>query len=84
MGLFDRFKKPKWQHKDWKVRLEAVQELNDQKIKKELDLDDKLSISKDALSKLNSTINKISQNDITEIRNTWESFNFGKFLIFIF
>ena len=29
MGLFDRFKTPKWQHKDSKVRLEAVKELND-------------------------------------------------------
>ncbi|MBQ6218599.1 MAG: HEAT repeat domain-containing protein [Methanosphaera sp.] len=32
MGLFDKFKKPKWQHKDPKVRLKAVKELNDQKI----------------------------------------------------
>ena len=59
-----------------------TKDLNDKKIQKEYDLDDKLSIPKDALSKLNPTINKISQNDITEIRNTWESFNFGKFLIF--
>ena len=32
MGLFDRFKTPKWQHKDSKVRLEAVKELNDDDI----------------------------------------------------
>ena len=38
--------------------------------------------SKEAITKLFSNINKISQNDLTEIRNTWESFNFGKFLIF--
>ena len=57
-------------------------DLNDKKIGKELDLDEKLSPSKEALSKVNTTINKISQNDLTEIRNTWESFNFGKFLVF--
>ena len=28
MGLFDKLKKPKWQHKDHKVRLEAVKELD--------------------------------------------------------
>lgn len=31
MGLIDIFK-PKWKHKDSDVRLEAVQELDDQKI----------------------------------------------------
>ena len=32
MGLFDRFKTPKWQHKDYKVRIEAVKQLNDEEI----------------------------------------------------
>ena len=32
MGLFDRFTKPKWEHKDWKKRLEAVEKLDDQEI----------------------------------------------------
>ena len=40
-----------------------------------------MSPSRDAITKLNPSINKINQNDITEIRNTWESFSFGKFLI---
>ena len=59
-----------------------TKDLNDKKLQKELDLDDKLTPSKEAITKLYPNINKISQNDITEIRNTWESFNFGKFLIF--
>lgn len=32
MGLFDRFKKPKWKHEDFNVREEAIKELDDQKI----------------------------------------------------
>lgn len=36
MGLFDRFKTPKWQHEDSDVRLEAVKELDDQEILIEL------------------------------------------------
>ena len=59
----------------------TTKELNDKKFQKELELDDKLSPSRDAITKLNPSINKINQNDITEIRNTWESFSFGKFLI---
>ena len=57
-------------------------DLNDKKLQKELDLDDKLAPFKEAITKLYPSLNKINQNDITEIRNTWESFNFGKFLIF--
>ena len=36
MGLFDKFRKPKWQHEDWEVRSEAVKELDDQKILAEI------------------------------------------------
>ena len=36
MGLFDSLTKPKWQNKDWKKRLEAVKELDDQEILIEL------------------------------------------------
>ena len=32
MGLFDRFTKPKWQHKDYKKRIKAVEKLDDQEI----------------------------------------------------
>lgn len=32
MGLLDSIRKPKWQSKDWKKRLEAVKELDDQEI----------------------------------------------------
>lgn len=32
MGLFDRFKKSKWQHEDAKIRIEGIDELNDQEI----------------------------------------------------
>lgn len=36
MGLFDRFKKPKWQHKNPNVRLEAIEELYDLRILDEM------------------------------------------------
>ena len=32
MGFLDSLRKPKWQSKDWKKRLEAVKELDDQEI----------------------------------------------------
>lgn len=32
MGILDSLTKPKWQNKDWKKRLEAVKELDDQEI----------------------------------------------------
>jgi hypothetical protein len=40
MGLFDKFKKPKWKHEDAKVRLEAVNELDDEKILVRIAMDD--------------------------------------------
>lgn len=36
MGLFDRFKKPKWQHKNPNVRLKAIEELYDLRILEEM------------------------------------------------
>ena len=32
MGLFDMFTKPKWEHKDWQVRRDAVKNLDNQEI----------------------------------------------------
>ena len=32
MGLFDRFKKPKWEHEDPKIRIEGIKELDDKEI----------------------------------------------------
>ena len=60
----------------------TTKELMDKKAQKEEELDEKLSPTKQAIAKLNHAINKIPQNDLTDVRNAWESFNFGKFLIF--
>ena len=59
-----------------------TKQLMDKKFQKETELDEKLSKPKEAISKAVHSIAKLSQNDITDIRNAWESFNFGKFLIF--
>lgn len=32
MGLFDMFKKPEWKNKDPKIRIEAIKDLNDEKV----------------------------------------------------
>lgn len=54
MGLFDRFKTPKWKHDDWKVRLEAVKELNDQQILEEIaKTDSDADVRKEAINKIN-------------------------------
>ncbi len=54
MGLFDRFKTPKWKDNDWKVRCEAIKELDDEKILYEIAKNDS-----DALVRLEA-VKKIS------------------------
>ena len=36
---------------------------------------------KDAISKITYSLNKINQSDVTEIKNTWDSLNFGKYIL---
>ena len=40
MGLFDRFKTPKWKHKDKEIRKNAVSELTDEEILYDIALHD--------------------------------------------
>ena len=54
MGIFDRFKTPKWKHEDRKVRLEAVKKLNDQGILVEIAKNDSDSdVREEAIKKIN-------------------------------
>ena len=66
MGFFDNIMKPKWQSKDWKKRLEAVKELDDQEILIDLaknDPDKDVRVA--AVKKVNdkSVLISISEND---------------------
>ena len=36
---------------------------------------------KDAINKITYSLNKINQSDVTEIKNTWDSLNFGKYIL---
>ena len=65
-GLLDSLKKPKWQSKDWKKRLEAVKELDDQEILIDLAQNDPDSdVRAAAVKKVNdkSVLISISEND---------------------
>jgi len=58
MGLFDKFTKPKWEHKKWEKRLKAIEELNDQEILSNLAFKD------DAPRVRIAAINKITDENI--------------------
>jgi hypothetical protein len=65
-GLLDSLKKPKWQSKYWKKRLEAVKELDDQEILIDLAQNDPDSdVRAAAVKKVNdkSVLISISEND---------------------
>lgn len=44
-------------------------------------LDSILQPFKDAINKASYILNKIGQPDVMEIKNTWDSLNFGKYLL---
>ncbi|WP_295115466.1 BspA family leucine-rich repeat surface protein [uncultured Methanobrevibacter sp.] len=53
MGLFDKLRTPKWKHEDWKVRLEAVEKLDDEKILIDIAKNDSDSdVRKEAVKKI--------------------------------
>lgn len=58
MGLFDKFTKPKWEHKKWEKRLKAIKELNDQEILSNLAFEDDIPEVRIA------AINKITDENI--------------------
>lgn len=66
MGLFDKFRTPKWKHEDAKVRLEAVKELDDQEILAEIAKNDSdKDVRKEAVKKISneSVLADIAEND---------------------
>ena len=70
MGLFDKFRKPKWQHEDWEVRSEAVKELDDQKILAEIAKNDSdYTVRREAVKKISDQSALI---DIAKNASDWE------------
>ena len=55
----------------------VIKELN----AKKLELNNILQPFHDKIKKYTTLLNKVKENDIMEIKNTWENFNFGKFLL---
>jgi hypothetical protein len=66
MGLFDRFRTPKWKSNDQKIRMEGIKELEDEKILSEIVLSDsneeiKLAVIKNPNFKDQSILAKIAK-----------------------
>ena len=59
----------------------VIEGLNKKKKDLQNNLDNILQPFKDAINKSNYTLNKVATSDITEIKNTWDSLNFGKYLL---
>jgi len=59
----------------------VIEGLNKKKKDLQNNLDNILQPFKDAINKTSYTLNKITQPDVTEIKNTWDSLNFGKYLL---
>ena len=58
-----------------------IANLNSQLKEKQNTLEAILTPFEDAVSKICNQLNKANQNDMTEIKNTWDSFNIGKFIL---
>jgi len=73
------------ERKTWVAKKQQEEKVIDglNKKKKELqsNLDGILQPFKDAINKIVYSLNKIGQSDVTEIKNTWDSLNFGKYLL---
>ena len=59
----------------------VIEGLNKKKKDLQNNLDNILQPFKDAINKTSYTLNKITQPDVTEIKNTWDSLVFGKYLL---
>ena len=55
--------------------------LNTQKKEKQNNLEAVLMPFEEAINKICNQLNKANQNDMMEIKNTWDSFNIGKFIL---
>ena len=49
--------------------------------KKKIKLDEALKHTKEAIKKSGTTLSKLNEKDLVDCKNTWENFNFGKFLL---
>ena len=71
--------------KNWIVKKQqeekVIEGLNKKKKDLQNNLDNILQPFKDAINKSSYTLNKITQPDVTEIKNTWDSLVFGKYLL---
>ena len=66
MGLFDKFKKPKWENEDPEKRIEGIKELDDQKILLTVDTKDKIkNVRKEAVNQ--TELYNIANNDKEDI-----------------
>jgi len=73
-------KKNGWRTKK-KNEDKIIANLNSQLKEKQNTLEAILTPFEDAVSKICNQLNKANQNDMTEIKNTWDSFNIGKFIL---
>ena len=71
--------------KNWVIKKQqeekVIEGLNKKKKELQNNLDNILQPFKDAINKTSYTLNKITQPDVTEIKNTWDSLVFGKYLL---
>ena len=71
--------------KDWVTKKQQeekiIENLKKKMVELQANLDSILQPYKDAINKLTYTLSKVNQSDITEIKNTWDSCNFGKYLL---
>ena len=49
--------------------------------KKNIQLDEALKHSKESIKKAGNTLSKLNEKDLVDCKNTWENFNFGRFLL---
>ena len=73
------------ERKNWVTKKQqeekVIEGLNKNKKDLQNNLDNILQPFKDAINKASYILNKITQPDVTEIKNTWDSLNFGKYLL---
>ena len=71
--------------KEWVTKKQQeekiIENLKKKMVEQQTNLDSILQPYKDAINKITYMLNKINQSDVTEIKNTWDSCNFGKYLL---
>ena len=71
--------------KEWVTKKQQeekiIESLKKKMVEQQSNLDSVLQPFKDAINKITYQLNKINQSDVTEVKNTWDSCNFGKYLL---